>query len=169
MADIFNYCPDKIQCLIGGLLPVSGFVDGTFISITKDVMPFTSVKTPDGTMARLYNSDQTYTITLTLHCGSPSNDVLTKFWQLDELTQRGKFSLLIKDPSGSDLFYSATTWIETLPTLSKSASIDNRVWGLKSSSAIINIGSNSDPSSILQDLINLATGALPALEGLINV
>jgi len=167
MANLFNYVPDSVQCLIGGLLPVRGFVDGTFISVNKDTMPFTSAKTPDGTMARLYNSDQTYTITLTLHCGSDSNDVLTKFWQLDEITQRGKFPLLIKDPSGSDLFFSTNTWIEGIPSLSKSASVDSRVWILRSSQAIINIGSNATASGIIQDLINLATGALPALEGLI--
>jgi len=167
MAGIFNYAPDEVTCLIGGILAVEGFVDGTFISINKDMMPFTSIKTADGQMGRLYQSDQTYTITLTLHCGSFSNDVLTKFWQLDEISQRGKFNLLIKDSSGSDLFFSTTTWIEQLPTLSKSASVDTRVWVLRSSQAVINIGSNADEQSILQDLINIATGALPILEGII--
>lgn len=166
MAAIFNYCPDDVVCLIGGLLSVEGFVDGTFISINKDVMPFTSVKTADGQMGRLYQSDQTYTITLTLHSGSFSNDVLTKFWQLDEISQRGKFPLLFKDSSGSDLFFSTTTWIEGLPTLSKSASVDSRTWVLRSSQAVINIGSNANEQNILQDLINLATGALPILEGI---
>lgn len=167
MAAIFNYCPDDVVCLIGGLLPVEGFVDGTFISINKDVMPFSSVKTADGQMGRLYQSDQTYTITLTLHSGSFSNDVLTKFWQLDEISQRGKFPLLFKDSSGSDLFFSNTTWIEGLPTLSKSASVDSRTWVLRSSQAVINIGSNANEQNILQDLINLATGALPILEGIL--
>lgn len=167
MAAIFNYCPDDVVCLIGGLLSVEGFVDGTFISINKDVMPFTSVKTADGQMGRLYQSDQTYTITLTLHSGSFSNDVLTKFWQLDEISQRGKFPLLFKDSSGSDLFFSTTTWIEGLPTLSKSASVDSRTWVLRSSQAVINIGSNANEQNILQDLINLATGALPILEGIL--
>lgn len=167
MANIFNYRPDDIIFLIGGILQVEGFVEGTFISINKDMMPFTSIKTADGQMGRLYQSDQTYTITLTLHAGSPSNDVLTKFWQLDEISQRGKFPTLFKDPSGSDLFFSTSTWIEQLPTLSKSASVDQRVWVLRSSQAVINIGSNADEASILQDLINIATGALPILEGII--
>lgn len=167
MAGIFNYCPDDVVCLIGGILPVEGFVDGTFISINKDMMPFTSIKTADGQMGRLYQSDQTYTITLTLHAGSFSNDVLTKFWQLDEISQRGKFALLCKDSSGSDLFFSTNTWIEQLPTLSKSASVDTRVWVLRSSQAVINIGSNANEQSILQDLLNIAAGALPILEGII--
>lgn len=168
MANIFNYRPDDVICLLGGILQVEGFVEGTFISINKDMMPFTSIKTADGQMGRLYQNDQTYTIVITLHAGSPSNDVLTKFWQLDEISQRGKFPLLFKDPSGSDLFFSTNTWVEQLPTLSKSASIDQRVWVLRSSQAVINIGSNSeDEASILQDLLNLAIGALPSLEGII--
>lgn len=167
MANIFNYRPDDVICLLGGILQVEGFVEGTFISINKDMMPFTSIKTADGQMGRLYQNDQTYTIALTLHAGSPSNDVLTKFWQLDEISQRGKFPLLFKDPSGSDLFFSTNTWVEQLPTLTKSASVDQRVWVLRSSQAVINIGSNADEASILQDLVNLAIGALPSLEGII--
>lgn len=167
MADIFNYYPDDVICLVGGILPVQGFVDGTFISINKDMLPFQSRTTADGTVARIYNSDQTYTVRLTLHCGSDSNDVLTKFWLLDEITQRGKFPLLIKDSSGSDLFFSTTTWIEGIPNLDKSVSVDTRNWILKSSQAIINVGGNQDPSSILQDLINTAIGTLPSLDGII--
>ncbi len=167
MADIFNYCPDEVSCLIGGILPVSGFIDGTFISVTKDLVPFSSGRTADGMVGRIYNNDQTYTITLTLHCGSPSNDVLTKFWQLDEISQRGKFSLFVKDRSGSDLLFSTNTWIEGLPTMSKSSSVDTRVWILRSSQAVINYGSNSSEESLVQDLVNLAIGALPSLEGII--
>lgn len=167
MADIFNYCPDEVSCLIGGILPVSGFIDGTFISVTKDLVPFSSGRTADGMVGRIYNNDQTYTITLTLHCGSPSNDVLTKFWQLDEISQKGKFSLFVKDRSGSDLLFSTNTWIEGPPTMSKSSSVDTRVWILRSSQAIINYGSNSTEESLVQDLVNLAIGSLPSLEGII--
>lgn len=167
MASLFNYCPESVVCLLGGILPVEGFVDGTFISVSKDLMPFSSTRTPDGTVARLYNNDQTYTITITLHKGSSSNDVLTKFWQLDEITQRGKFPLLIKDGSGSDLFFSSTTWIEQIPTMNESLSVDERAWVLRSSQGVINIGGNADPSSIIEDLINVALSAIPALEGII--
>ena len=164
--DLFTYCPESVSMLAFGI-PLSGFVDGTFITVSKDMVPFTSVRTPDGTMARLYNRDQTYTITLTLHSGSDSNDVLTKLWQLDEITQRGKFPIFIKDGSGSDLFFSTTSWIEQLPTMAKSSSIDSRVWVMRSAQAVVNFGGNGSPSSILQDLVNLATSAFPAIEGVL--
>lgn len=164
---IANYCPDEVNVLLAGFINISGFVDGTFVDISKDVVPFSSVRTADGTVARMYNNDQTYTITLTLHCGSSSNDLLTKLWQLDEITQKGKFPLLIKDFSGSDLFFSTTTWIEGVPTISKSNGIDSRVWVLRSSQATINVGGNMEPSKLLQDIANLAISSLPAIEGIL--
>lgn len=164
---IFNYCPDEVNVLVAGFVNITGFVDGTFVDVSKDVIPFSSVRTSDGTVARLYNNDQTYTISLTLHCGSNSNEVLTKLWQLDEITQRGKFPLLIKDFSGSDLFFSTTTWIEGVPNITKSNGVDSRVWTLRSSQATINVGGNMEPSKLLEDITNLAISSLPAIEGIL--
>lgn len=163
---IFNYNPDEVNCLAWGI-PLTGFADGSFISVTKDLTLYSSTRTPDGTVARVGNNDKTYTINLTFHCGSFSNDVLTKFWQLDEITRKGKFPLLIKDSSGTDLFFSTNTWIESTPEMLKSTSVDNRTWVLRSSQAVVNFGSNMDPSSILQDLANIAISAIPALEGIV--
>lgn len=164
---IFNYCPDEVNVLLAGFINISGFVDGTFVNISKDVVPFSSVRTADGTVARMYNNDQTYTVTLTLHCGSNSNELLTKLWQLDEITQRGKFPLLVKDFSGSDLFFSTTTWVEGVPDITKSNGVDSRVWVLRSSQATINVGGNMEPSQLLEDITNLAISSLPAIEGIL--
>lgn len=164
---LFSYCPEEVNVLVAGFIPMKGFVDGTFVNITKDVMPFSSARTPDGTVSRLYNNDQTYTIEISLYNGSQDNDVLTKLWQLDEITQRGKFPLLIKDNSGTDLFFSTTTWIEQVPSMTKSASVDTRTWVLRSSQALINYGGNEQISSIINDLVNLASSALPVLEGIL--
>lgn len=166
MTDIFNYNPDEVHVLAWGI-PLTGMADGTFVNISKDVMPFSAKRTADGTVSRLYNSDQTYTVTLTLHNGSDSNNTLTRLWQLDEITQRGKFPLMVKDLSGSDLFFSTNTWIEQVPEVIKSSSVDTRVWVLRSSFAVINIGGNLDPSDIVEDLLNSALSAFPALQGIL--
>lgn len=167
MATLFNYIPESVVCLVAGVLPVEGFVDGTFINIEKNKVPFQSITTPDGTTARLQNEDQTYSVRITIHNGSSSNDVLTKLWQLDEITGRGKFPLLIKDGSGTDLFFSTTTWIEQPPSIVKSNSVDARTWVLKSAYAIVNIGGNENPSSIVDDIINIAVSSLPSIAGLL--
>ena len=84
-------------------------------------------------------------------------------WQVDELTQMGKFPLLIKDQSGSDLLFSTESWIESIPSLTKSNGIDSRVWVIKSAYAVINIGGNEQQSGLINDIVNIATSALPGL------
>lgn len=163
---IANYSPDSVNCLAFGI-PLDGFADGTFITIGKDKVPYGSTETADGQVARLYTNSQTYTISLTFHRGSTSNDILTKLWQLDEISQVGKFSLFIKDLSGTDLFFSTNTWIEGIPNMVQSTNFDTRTWILRSSQADINVGSNQDASGILQDLINLASGAASIAEGVL--
>jgi len=163
MTNLFSYIPESVNCLIGGIIPVEGFVDGTFISVDKDEMPYSSIRMPDGTVARKKNTSQTYTITITLHNGAETNNLLTKMWQIDELTDRGKFPLLIKDQSGSDLLFSTESWIEGIPSMTKSNAIDSRVWVIKSAYAVINIGGNEEESSLLQDITNIAASALPGL------
>lgn len=167
MSEIFNYNPDEVTVLLAGIMPANGFIDGTFISVSKDVAPYRSRTTTDGSQYRLYSNSQAYTVTLTFHIGSSSNTFLTKLWQLDEISQVGKFPLFVKDLSGSDLFFSATSWIEGLPTLSKSNGVDTRTWTIKCSSAVINYGSNNGPSGIVEDLLNIAASALPAIGGLL--
>lgn len=163
MPTLFSYIPESVNCLIGGIIPVEGFVDGTFISVDKDEMPYSSIRMPDGTVARKKNNSQTYTITITLHNGAETNNLLTKMWQIDELTDRGKFPLLIKDQSGSDLLFSTESWIEGIPSMTKSNAIDSRVWVIKSAYAVINIGGNESPSDLINDIVNIASSALPGL------
>lgn len=164
--ELANYCPEDVNCLAFGIR-LNGFSEGTFITISKDKVPYGTTETADGMTSRLFTNSQTYTIQLTFHRGSVSNDVLTKLWQLDELTQRGKFPLFIKDLSGTDLFFSTNTWIESLPNMVQSSSFDSRTWVLRSSQAVINVGSNQDASGILQDLVNLASGAAQIVEGVL--
>lgn len=167
MTTLFNYIPSEVNVLLAGIMPVEGFIDGTFVTVDKDVMPYRSRSTADGRVSRIYSNSQTYTVTLTIHIGSSANTFLTKMWQLDEIAQRGKFPLLIKDGSGSDLFFSLTSWIEVLPSMGKSNTTDTRTWRIKCSSAVINFGSNNGESGLIEDLINIASSALPAIEGII--
>lgn len=167
MSELATYIPEEVSVLLCGFYPAEGFVDGTFITVNKDVQPFSTQKSADGQVVRVYHSDQTYTIQLTVLSGSSTNTFLTKLWQIDEITQSGQFPFYVKDGSGSDLFFSTNTWIEGLPSLVKSNDYEPRTWILKSSNAVINIGSNNGESGILEDLINIGVSSLPALEGLL--
>ena len=164
MSDILNYCPDEVKVLAVGFIPITGFTDGSFVRVEKTLPPFTTHTSADGVVSRIYNRSDVYKITLTLMSTSPSNDVLTKLWQLDELTQKGKFPMLIKDMSGSDLFFSTTTWVDQLPVIDKSAEINDRTWVLQASQGFINIGGAGE-TGIISDLVNIAASALPGIQG----
>ena len=164
--ELATYSPQDVTVLVAGILPIEGFIDGTFVAIAKDVMPFRSVKSTDGKIHRVYNNDATYTITLTLHNGADSNKDLTRLWLADQVTQMGKFPLLIKDTNGSSLFFSTTSWIETVPTMDFANQVTSREWVIKSAQGIINIGGNTEKSGLIDDLFNSAIASLPILEGL---
>ena len=164
---LYTYSPEDITILIAGVIPIEGYVDGTFLSIKKDIQPYTSKTTADGVISRTYRNSQSYTITLTLHSASSSNDVLTTLMTLDELTQSAKFPVIIKDQLGTSFFFSATSWIEVPADLEFANSITERRWVIKSSQAIINVGGNDGESSLIGDLTRTLLAASPLVAGLL--
>lgn len=163
-----TYSPEDVTVLIAGIRPLTGYLDGTFITITKDLIPFESARTADGRVARKYNRDQVYTVVINLHSTSEDNDFLTKVWQIDEATLRGKFPLLIKDTKGSSLFFSTTAWIESPPIMEfSSTTVTPRTWIIKATQSVINFGGNLEASSAIEDLVNVVVSAAPILEGLL--
>lgn len=160
---LFNYNPEEVNVLVAGLVPITGFVAGTFISARKDEDSFRLVRTADGQFTRIDNESDAWTITLTLHRGSPSNDMLTKLWNFDRLTKEGKLPLIIKDQSGSDLLFSTNSWIEKTPQMDHSETIDSRVWVFRSTNTYVNIGNNESPADLLSDILNVGLSAIPGI------
>lgn len=158
MAILGHYSPEDVTVLFSGVHQLSGFVDGTFVSISKDNPTFTVHETADGVVGRRYNKSSVYTVNLILASTSESNQVLTYAAKLDELTQMGKFPLIIKDQSGSSLFFSLTSWIETTPDADFSVDIESRSWSIKCAQATFNVGGNESPSGMGEDVLNAALG-----------
>jgi hypothetical protein len=163
MSGLLTYSPEDVTILLAGFMEMVGYVDGTFVGISKDIAPFSSTTTADGVIARRYINSQSYTLTLTLHSASPFNDILTKLWQIDEFTQMGKFPVIIKDQLGSSLFVATTCWIEGLPIMDFANSIGERVWVIKCAQAAINIGGNDGESGLIEDLLNTVASAAPLI------
>lgn len=158
---VSTYSPEDVIILLAGVIPVDGYTDGTFISIKKNTSIYSTSTSADGIVTRQYNDDQTYTITLTLANYSSSNDILTKLYQVDLITHRAKFPILMKDTSGSSLFAATTCWVESIPELSFSNEIGSRTWTIYACQGVINIGGNDDASGLIEDLANAAISSLP--------
>lgn len=159
--DLWTYSPEEVVILLGGVYQVKGLSEDSFVRVKKAKDAFTSRSTPDGTIARMYNKSAEYDVELQIMDMSSSNDVLTKLWQLDEITQKAKFPLFIKDNSGSGLFFSPTSWVQAPSSWDLGGGSSTRTWVIKSAGGVINVGGNTGPSSLLEDLANIVVGTLP--------
>ena len=168
MTKLATYSPEDVTILVAGIVPITGLAAGSFLTISKNLQPFSTQRTSDGEVARLLNNDNTYTISITLHQGSEDNEVFSKLSILDKTTMKGKFPLFIKDLIGTSFFYSATTWIESEPDQDFADTLGTRTWVLRSSQAITNIGSNVAPSGILEDITNTLIASAPVFAEIIN-
>lgn len=161
------YSPANVIVTIGGIHTLSGYISGSFLDIKKDIAPYVMRRACDGTIARLYIKDNSYTVTFTLAQFSESNDVLNKIQKVDELTHMAYFPLLIKDMHGSSVFFSPTAWIQSVPDQTFSTSVESRTWQLKAVDAAIVIGNNIDSDTGIVDQILAVTPVVgDFLEGL---
>ena len=78
------------------------------------------------------------------------------------------FPILIKDNSGSSLFYSTTCWIEDVPTMQFSDTVEARNWTIKCAEGGVFFGDNYGASSIGEDVFDTLVSAIPVLDGLIR-
>lgn len=163
MAQLATYNPEEVTVLFAGTAQISGFADGAFISISKDTPSFSTKETSDGIVGRTYNNSGLYTVELTLASTSESNQLLTYALRADELTRMGKFPLIIKDQLGGSLFFSSTSWIETIPDTDYSTEIGERTWSIKCSQASLNLGGNESDTSGTEDFLNGALGLLSGI------
>jgi len=156
---IRNYSPSDVSVLLAGFYQIDGFVSGSFLTISKDVQPYKTTRTADGTVARTFIKDDTYTITLKIASTSPTNDILTGIVLADSATQYVKFPMFVKDNLGTSLFLAPTCWVKETPDMEFSDGVTDRIWVIQAAQCVTNFGGNEDASSALRDLAFLSLGA----------
>ena len=97
MSSLAHYSPEDVTVLLGGVYPLDGFVDGSFVSIQKDSPNFTTKVTADGSISRTRNASSLYTVTVTLASFANTNKILTALAELDYRAMDARLLLLIKD------------------------------------------------------------------------
>ena len=122
-----TYDPKQVAVLVSGV-PMSGFADGTFISVERDEDAFSKVSGADGIVSRAKSNNSMGTLTLTLAQTSPSNDVLSALATLDELTNAGIFPIIVKDNSGRSIHFSSNAWVKKVPAAGYAKEVGNREW-----------------------------------------
>ena len=137
---VSTFDPKSVIVTIGGVA-MSGYPDGTFLEIVADQQQFTKVTGADGKTTRVKSNNYGALVTLTLSQSSPSNDVLSGFLALDRATNAGVVPILIKDLSGTTIFF-GTGWIRQFPDVTFANEISNRAWQIDMAEVEIFIGGN---------------------------
>ena len=158
-----TYSPEDVTISIAGLLPIEGYLEGTFISISREAPFFTSKESADGVVSRVASASKTYNIKLSLHQASESNLILSRIASIDNSTHILKFPIMIKDHLGSTMVFSTTSWIENAPETTFSTGIEGRTWEIKCANAALNVGGNSRTSTMIEDAIGTIGGLLPRI------
>src|SRR6188472_1379309 len=106
-----TYNAAKILVVFNGV-PLTGYADGTFVSIEMQNDGVTTQVGADGELARAVNADRRCTVTVTLQQTSPANDFLSTMFAVDALTCGGRIGpILVQDLCGDTLFAASEAWI----------------------------------------------------------
>jgi len=136
-----TYDPEKVDVIIGGAI-MSGFADGTFVSIERDEDTFTKVTGADGRTSRAKSANKSGRVTLTLQQTSLSNNVLSGFALEDEVTSKAIKAILIRDSLGSTNIASGAGWVVKPASVEFSKEISNREWTIDCADLFMGVGGN---------------------------
>lgn len=123
------YEPDQIVITLGTII-LSGYADGTFISIDNNEDAFTLQMGTDGEGTRSKSNNQSATITFSLMQSSSVNALLSALHNTDINTAGGDgiVPLLVKDLQGNDLYTAEKAWIRKAPAVEYAREATVREW-----------------------------------------
>lgn len=139
-----TYDPAQVSIVAFGI-PISGYADGTFVSVEQNEDSFSLSVGADGDACRAKTNNRSGRITLTLLQSSLSNDLLTAQHALDILSPNGDGigPFLMKDNSGRSLYAAEKAWIVKPATSAFGRDVESREWIIESDNLLQSVGGNS--------------------------
>lgn len=136
MSCLTTYSPEFTDLIISNeemTHTVTGFSEGTFLSIEPFEDRITAVYGAKGEAYRAVSAVRAFDLTATLSQTSHSNDVLTLLLRNDRETLDGTFTITLKDSSGTTIFTDRCAYIGTEPTQSFAGggTLESREWTIR--------------------------------------
>lgn len=128
-----TYSPENMTIVLSNSKmshTVSGYADGTFLSISRQAPHATLYTGADLSNARVVRGNKGATVSLTLHQAGESNDILSALLAADETSRDGSdcFSVTIVDTIGRSKYYSPVAFLGNNPDASFGVDIEAREW-----------------------------------------
>lgn len=124
---------------------ITGYSEDAMVGIARNSPTFEMFVSADNQSTRVYKSNTSATVTLTLNQTSASNDILSQLYINDKNSRdsSGLFSVQILDMSGRSRFSSSQSFIAVVPDSSFSNSVQTREWQIFCDSLDTFIGGNA--------------------------
>lgn len=133
--------PKNIILTVGGHI-ISGYADGTFISVERAEDAYAESVGADGEVVRVRSHNRLTALTVTLQQTSESNSVLSTIAQLDERANAGVVPVLLKEIDGDTVIASGKAWIKKFANVEYSKEITNREWTFTLAEGEMFVGGN---------------------------
>jgi hypothetical protein len=122
-----TYDFSQVNLIIGGV-PISGFADGSSITVEFDEQQWTKTTGSDGLVTRSKSNNYSGSVSVSLQQSSRANDVLSALWVADRTSNAGVVPLLIKDNSGRTLWAAQHAWVQQMPSQEFGKELSDREW-----------------------------------------
>ena len=118
----------KMIVITFGSIPISGYAEGTFVSVNRSGDAFAKRKGAGGDVERINKNQGDFEVTVTLLQTTPTNKELSAVLAADQVTNAGVFPLTIKDLLGETLFFAPQSWIRKDPEWEDGDDLNSRAW-----------------------------------------
>lgn len=118
----------KMIVITFGVIPISGYAEGTFVRVNRSGDAFSKSKGAGGDVERINRNQGDFEVSVTLQQTAGTNAELSAALAADMATNAGVFPLTIKDLLGQTLFYAPQAWIRKDPEWEDGDELNAREW-----------------------------------------
>lgn len=136
-----EYRPEDVTLIFNGQI-ITGFAEGTFITVERDEDAYFYSPSTSGGGTRVKNANRAGKITVVLQQSSPSNQVFSDALKADEDSNDGISPALVRDNSGTDLHKAESAYVVKRPSSPYAKEISTREYILQCEVLEMNNGGN---------------------------
>lgn len=118
----------KMVVMTFGVIPISGYAEGTFVRVKRSGDAFAKSKGAGGDIERINRNQGDFEVAITLQQTSGTNQELSAALAADIATNAGVLPLTVKDLLGNTLFFAPQAWIRVDPEWEDGDELNSREW-----------------------------------------
>jgi hypothetical protein len=168
---VYTYSPSDISITFAGV-PIEGFSSDNVVRINRIDPIYTSKRAMDGSVSVTKQKYSKWQVSIFLAQSSESNDLLNGVQKLlfsADIKALQYLPLIIKDNSGTTMFFAKDVWIEQLPELEFGQSLATREWVFMCNDVECIIGGNAEDLSGITEAVAVISLLQTAYEGSRNI